>query len=77
MVQKMTSVINDHVTVSFQTIPCKTLFIQNPQKFMFTGVNDFGNLKELFNEFCESFNNNIDYDTAVEFFNNNIQKVQK
>lgn len=76
MVQKMLSIINDHVTVSYQMKPCKSIFIQSHIALMFTGVNDTGNLKELFDEFCESFNNNIDYETAVEYFNNNTSTVK-
>ncbi len=73
MVQKMSSISNDLITVCFQTKPCKAIFIQNHNAYMFTGINDSGNLKELFDEFSESFNNNIDYDTAVQFFNSNLQ----
>jgi len=75
MVQKMFCVINDHVSVAYQTVPTKAVFVQDIRHPLFVGINDTGNIKDLFDEFPDSFNNNIDFNTAVQFFNNNIKII--
>ena len=76
MVQKLRTIMNDHVTVSHQIHPVRLIFIQKTDVELTVTICDKGDMKMLFDEFCQSFNDNIDFETAIKYFNPLNNKVK-
>lgn len=73
--QKSTTISNAHVQVIYQLVP-EMVVVQNLKNMIhqqpFAG---FDGLKELFDAYCDSFNEQIGYKESCEFFKPNIQSL--